>query len=145
MGQRNNSRDGSSAVEEIDLLTIRGDKMICSAELIEQPYSGQYTEKIYDIKSPWNSSEWTWIKFVDENGEWCGEFRVMYRGVSVSKNFGVIIVLTSDYIYELDINTAELIGYDSQLDFIDITTSTKGDIFLTDGYDIKFLVKNEMG
>ena len=82
---------------------------------------------------------------MDENGEWCGEFRVMYRGVSVSKNFGVIIVLTSDYIYELDINTAELIGYDSQLDFIDITTSPKGDIFLTDGYDIKFLVKNEMG
>ena len=119
--------------------------MICSAELIEQPYSGQYVEKIYDIKSPWDSSEWTWIKFVDEDGEWCGEFRGTYRGVSVSKNFGVVIVLTSDYMYELDINTAELIGYEPQLNFIDITTSPKGDIFLTDGYSVEFLVNNEMG
>lgn len=119
--------------------------MICSAEWIEQPYSGQYVEKIYDIKSPWNSSKWTWIKFSDEDGEWCGEFRGEYRGVSVSKKFGVAIVLTSDYMYELDINTSELIGYEAQPDFIDITTSPKGDIFLTNGYGIEFLVNNEMG
>jgi len=42
--------------------------MIHSAEWIEQPCSGQYVEKIYDIKSPWNSSKWTWIKFSDEDG-----------------------------------------------------------------------------
>lgn len=116
--------------------------MICSAERIEQPYSGQYVERIYDIKSPWNSREWTWIKFEDENGEWCGEFRGKYRGVSVSKKLGIVVVLTSDYMYTLDINTADLIEYDSQSDFVDITTSPNGDIFLTDGYSIEIVVKD---
>lgn len=119
--------------------------MIHSAEWIEQPCSGQYVEKIYDIKSPWNSSKWTWIKFSDEDGEWCGEFRGEYRGVSISNNLGVVIVLTSDYMFELDINTAELIEYDSQPEFIGITTSPKGNVFLTDGYGIEFLVNNQAG
>ena len=43
-----------------------------------------------------NSSEWTWIKFVDEDGEWCGEFRGMYRGVLcllklIKMNVGIAI------------------------------------------------------
>ena len=40
--------------------------MICRAEHIEQPYSGEYIEKIYDITSAWNSGNWTWIKFFTE-------------------------------------------------------------------------------
>jgi hypothetical protein len=28
--------------------------MIIKAELIDQPYSGQFEERIYDIRSPWN-------------------------------------------------------------------------------------------
>ena len=43
--------------------------MIFSAESIEQPCSGIYTQRIYDIINPWNSRDWTWIKFTDENGE----------------------------------------------------------------------------
>ena len=35
--------------------------MIIEAKIINQPESGQYLEKIYDIQSPWNSQEWTWI------------------------------------------------------------------------------------
>ncbi len=50
--------------------------MISKAELINQSYSGQYKEKIYDIPSPWNSQDWTWVKFEnDDFDEWCGEFR----------------------------------------------------------------------
>lgn len=116
--------------------------MIYSAEYIEQPLSGKYIEKIYDIKSPWNSCKWTWIKFADENGEWCGEFRGEYRGVSVSKKLGIVVVLTSDYMFTLDMNTAELIEYDSQPDYTDITTSPNGDVFITDGYSIEVLVNN---
>ena len=41
--------------------------MISRAEYIQQPYSGEYIEKIYDIKSPWNSTDWTWIKFTEED------------------------------------------------------------------------------
>jgi hypothetical protein len=39
--------------------------MISTAEIINLPYSGQYEEKIYDISSPWNSQEWTWVKFIN--------------------------------------------------------------------------------
>ena len=42
--------------------------MIFSAESIEQPCSGIYTERIYDITNPWNSRDWTWVKFTDGYG-----------------------------------------------------------------------------
>jgi len=42
-------------------------EMIIKAEIIDQPYSGQYKEKIYDISSQWNSQMWTWVKFFDED------------------------------------------------------------------------------
>lgn len=118
--------------------------MICNAEHIEQPYSGEYTEKIYDIKNPWNSSDWTWIKFTEENSVWCGEFRGRYRGVAVSERLGIIVVLTSDYMYVLDINTADIIEYDSQPDYVDITTSPYGDIFVTDGYGIEMFTNSKV-
>ena len=54
----------------------------------------EYIEKIYDIKSPWNSTDWTWIKFTEEDDIWCGEFRGKYRGVSCSTTLGIIVVLT---------------------------------------------------
>ena len=63
--------------------------MISRAEYIQQPYSGEYIEKIYDIKSPWNSTDWTWIKFTEEDDIWCGEFRCKYRGVSCSTTLGI--------------------------------------------------------
>lgn len=119
--------------------------MIHSAEWIEQPVSGMYTERIYDIASPWNSQDWTWIKFTDENGEWCGEFRGAYKGISVSGKYGIVVVLTSDYMFSLDIRTADVIEYDSQPSYVDITTSPKGEIFLTDGYSIEIFSEDEDG
>ena len=88
--------------------------MISRAEYIQQPYSGEYIEKIYDIKSPWNSTDWTWIKFTEEDDIWCGEFRGKYRGVSCSTTLGIIVVLTSDYMYVLDIYGGEIMEYYSQ-------------------------------
>lgn len=44
--------------------------------------------------------------------------------------------------FVLDIHTAELIKYDSQANYIDITTSPNGSIFLTDGYGVEIVVKN---
>ncbi len=119
--------------------------MIYSAEHIEQPSSGEYVEKIYDMKNPWNSRDWTWIKFVDEDGEWCGEFRGAYRGVSVSKKLGIVVVLTTDYMFILDINTMDVIEYDSQPNYIDMTTSPNEDILLTDGYSIEIFVNDKVG
>ena len=119
--------------------------MIFSAEHIERPCSGMYTEKIYDITSSWNSQEWTWIKFTDEDGEWCGEFRGAYRGTSVSEKHGIVVVLTTDYMFILDKNTSDVIEYDSQPSYVDITTNPNGDIFLTDGYGIEIFSEDEDG
>ena len=33
--------------------------MIKEAEIIDQPSSREYEEKIYDIPSSWNTQEWT--------------------------------------------------------------------------------------
>lgn len=118
--------------------------MICKAEYIQQPYSGEYLEKIYDISSPWNSSDWTWIKFTSEDGVWCGEFRGKYRGISFSGKLGIIVVLTSDYMYVLDINTTEIVGYYSQPQYMDITTSPNEDILVTDGYGIEMFVNSKV-
>ena len=41
-----------------DFLNQGGErKVICEITHIEQPYSGEYEEKIYDIESTWNSSD----------------------------------------------------------------------------------------
>ena len=118
--------------------------MIISAEHIEQPYDGEYCEKIYDIRSVWNSRDWVWIKFIDESGEWCGEFRGSYKGVSVSKKLGIVVVLTSDHMYVLDINSAELIEYLSQPTYVGITTSPQGEIFITDGYNLEIFTTRKI-
>ncbi len=118
--------------------------MIISAEHIEQPYDGEYREKIYDIKSVWNSRDWIWIKFFDESGEWCGEFRGSYKGVALSRKLGIVVVLTSDHMYVLDINSAELIESLSQPKYIGITASPLGDIFITDGYNLEIFTTSKI-
>lgn len=121
--------------------------MICGAEHIEQPYSGEYVEKIYDIKNSFKSDNWTWIKFVDETGEWCGEFRGTYRGVSVSKKLGIVVVLTSDYMYVLDMETTNVIEHYStcvQPMYTEITNSPYGDIFISDGYGIEMFTNSKV-
>ena len=79
--------------------------MIIKAEIIAQPYSGKYVERIYDIKNQWNSSEWTWIKFLsDDLVEWCGEFRGLPGNVVISKRYKDLTYEGSrngDFIYQV--------------------------------------------
>lgn len=119
--------------------------MIFRAEYIQQPYSGEYIEKIYDIKSSWNSSDWTWIKFTEAEDVWCGEFRGKYIGVSCSAKLGIIVVLTSDYMYVLDICSGEIMEYYSQPEYVDITVTPFGEILVTDGYGIEMFINTKIG
>jgi hypothetical protein len=114
--------------------------MIIKAELITQPYSGEYTEKIYDISSPWNSQNWTWIKFTnDDLTEWCGNFRGFPREVAVSETYNCVLVLTSDYLFKLDCLSGELTEYESQPQYQSLTVSPSGDFIIADYYDIKVI------
>jgi hypothetical protein len=116
--------------------------MINEAKIINQPYSGQYEERIYDIPSSWNSQKWAWIKFSNEDfSEWCGEFRGSPRYVAISKKHNSILVLTSDYLYQLDHISGELIEYETQPQYQNLTLTPSGDFIVSDYYSIE-LVKS---
>lgn len=125
-------------------IMIRGETMIYGATYIKQPYSGEYVERIYDIESTWNSCEWSWIKFEDNDDKWCGEFRGRYRGVALSEKIGIVVVLTSDYMYVLDIKTAEIIEYLSRPNYVGIITTPLKDILITDGYGVEIFTNNKI-
>lgn len=117
--------------------------MIRNASIIAQPYSGEYTERIYDIESVWNSGDWTWVKFDDDGEAWCGEFRGAPRGVALSKKYFNVYILTSDYLYVLDCENGEIKSYEAQPQYTSITASPRGDILIADDYSIN-LVKNTL-
>ena len=111
--------------------------MIKVATIINEPPSGKYIEKIYVILSCWNSQEWSWIKFTDDDyNEWCGEFRGKAKSVVVSPKNRSIIVLTSDYLYRLDIINGDLIEVEPQPQYENLTVSPTGKIVIADCYNI---------
>ncbi|MEH7374072.1 MULTISPECIES: hypothetical protein [Neobacillus] len=112
--------------------------MITKAEIINQPFSGQYKERIYDITSSWNSPNWTWVKFEDEDfNEWCGEFRGSPRDIAVSKKYKTVLVLTSDYLFQVDSDSGELTEYESQPQYQCLTVTPSGDFIIADYYSIE--------
>jgi len=114
--------------------------MIDKAEILTQPFSGEYHEKVYDISNPWNSQDWTWIKFTNNDlSEWCGNFRGFPRKVAVSKMQTCVLVLTSDYLFRLSTLNGELIEYESQPQYQNLTVSPSGDFILADYYDFEII------
>src|SRR5690606_41270736 len=96
--------------------------MIIKVEIISQPYSGEFKERIYDIKSPWNSQNWSFIKFTeDDYSEWCGQFRGFPQNAQISLKNKIILVLTSDYLFQLDSKTANIIEYEDQPEYRSLT------------------------
>lgn len=113
-------------------------KVITKAEIINQPYSGQFKERIYDISSPWNSPNWTWVKFEEEDyHEWCGEFRGSPRAVALSKKYNKVLVLTSDYLFQVDCYSGEITEYESEPQYQCLTVTPLGDFIIADYYGIE--------
>ncbi|MDD6796198.1 MAG: hypothetical protein PUE01_12455 [Clostridiaceae bacterium] len=111
--------------------------MIIKAEVISQPLSGAYDEVIFDYSSSFKSSYWGWIKFTnDDYTEWIGEFRGQAIGVEISEKFNNVLILTSDCLYMLDRKTHKVIEMKDDLDFNQITLSTKDEYILGSSYDI---------
>ena len=111
--------------------------MILAATPIRQPLSGEYTERIYDIDSVWKTDEWSWLLFESESDSWCGEFRGAFRGVAVSEKLRLVVVLTEDCMYLLDIETAAVIDSLLQPQYVDITVTPDGNILVADWYGIE--------
>lgn len=118
--------------------------MIIQGDIINQPYSGQFEERIYDNISPWNSQGWTWIKFLnDDYTEWVGQFRGHPRQVATSKSLGQTIVLTSDYVFRLDNQTATVLELEDQPQYQSLTTAPDGTFIFAGYYNIERL-KDEL-
>ena len=112
--------------------------MIIEAEIISQPYSGEYTERIYDNESAWNSQSWTFIKFInDDYSEWCGQFRGFPKKVAISTIQDIILVLTSDYLFQLDRETGNLTNWEDQPQYQNLTVTPSGDFILADYYNLE--------
>lgn len=116
--------------------------MILGAEHIRVPESGLYKEVVYDIKSSWNSQNWTWLKFTDENfEEWCGQFRGEYKGHGISEKHKIVYVLTSDYLYMLNRVDGQLYKFEDQPEYKELSVSPNGDCVVATYYDIYVLDK----
>lgn len=108
-------------------------RMIIKAEIINQPYSGEYYERIYDIESVWNSQNWTFIRFTNNDySEWCGHFRGFPEQVAISIPKNTVLILTSDYLYQLDRKTGNLTDFEDQPQYQNLTTTPNGDFILAD-------------
>lgn len=112
--------------------------MIIEAEIISQPYSGEYAERIYDNESAWNSQSWTFIKFInDDYSEWCGQFRGFPKKVAISTIQDIILVLTSDYLFQLDRETGNLTNWEDKPQYQNLTVAPNGDFILADYYNFE--------
>lgn len=112
--------------------------MIIEAQIINQPYSGEYQEIIYDKESAWNSQNWTFIKFTnDDNSEWCGQFRGYPIQVALSVKHFVVLVLTSDYLFQLDLGSGRLMESEDQPTYENLTSAPNGDFIIADSYKIE--------
>lgn len=112
--------------------------MIISIEIINQPYSGEYKEIIFDgPKGSPRSEYWSWVKFIDEKYlSWCGVFRGNIVGVETSTVFNNILVVTDSFLYMIDKKTGKLLEIRENTDYIQITLSPFGEYILATSSDI---------
>jgi hypothetical protein len=112
--------------------------MIIHAEIISQPCSGECKERIYDIESSWNSQSWTFIKFIeDDYTEWCGQFRGAPNSVQISNKHQLILILTSDYLFQLNSKTADIIEFEDQPQYQNLILTPDENFLIADYMNIE--------
>lgn len=117
--------------------------MIIKAEHIEMPISGTYNERIYDIESAWNTADWCWIQFEEDNREtWCGEFRGKYLSCAIVKDYNFVAVLTSRHLYYVDLISHEVIDHAENGLYRSLYVIPNGTVLITDGYGLEILTGN---
>lgn len=117
---------------------FQSERMIIKAEIISQPYSGEFKERIYDIESPWNSQNWTFIKFTENDySDWCGQFRGFPESVQVSEKYQIVLVLSSDYLFVLDSITGDIIEFESQPKYKSLILTPNDDFLIADYNNIE--------
>jgi len=114
--------------------------MILSVDNIDIPASGKYDEVICDVQNPWKSQKWTWLKFMnDDYYEWCCEFRGDYGGHGISEKDNIIYVLTSDFLYLLNIDDGSIVSYIARPEFRKLVVSPSGDCIVANDYHLSLI------
>ncbi|MCG8573319.1 MAG: hypothetical protein MI810_00425 [Flavobacteriales bacterium] len=117
--------------------------MIVDAQIIAQPLSGEFEERIYDHENPWNSAKWGYIKFTESSGkEWLGQFRGESRNVKISPQLQCILVLSSDYLFKLNIHNGELEELLEHPSYRKLEVAPSGEFILADYYQIEKMTSN---
>jgi len=114
--------------------------MIKRLEIINQPFSGQFKERIYDTQNAWNSQNWTWIKVLEDNGfEWCGQFRGVLLSIGFSNKIKYLYILTSDNLYVLDKLGGDIHKIIPQTNFKNIINTPNDDLIFYDDNNLFLL------
>lgn len=117
--------------------------MIIKAEIINKPYSGEFKERVYNIENSWNSQSWSFIKFIDDDySEWCGQFRGVHINTQISIKNQILLVLTSDYLFQLDSKTGDITEFENQPLFKSLILTPNDDFLIADNYNIEKITKN---
>lgn len=117
--------------------------MIIKVEIISQPYSGEFKERIYDIESPWNSQNWSFIKFTeDDYTDWCGQFRGFPLNAQVSLKNKLALILTSDYLFELDVETSDVIDFEDRPQYKSLSLTPNDDFLIADYMNVEKITSN---
>lgn len=107
--------------------------MIVDAKIVAQPNAGDFFEKIYDLQNVWNSQDWTFIKFTNSDfSEWIGQFRGFPIDVKISESYKSILILTSDYLYQLDSLSGILHAYEEQPQYKSLTLAPDDSFIIAD-------------
>lgn len=117
--------------------------MIINAEIINQPLSGEMQERIFNFDSEWNSHNWTFVKFYKDDGlVWCGHFRGSANSVEVSQTYKTVILLTSDYLIQLDSNTEEIIAIEDSFQYQNLSLSPDESFIIADYMNVEKFTNN---
>lgn len=78
----------------------------------------------------------TYIKFTnDDYSEWCDVFRGFPKDVSISLIKNIVLVLTSDYLYQLSKN-GDLVDLEEKSQYQNLAATPLGDFIVSDYYHL---------
>jgi hypothetical protein len=105
------------------------------AERINQPTSGKYEEKVFDLNTEWKSQNWSWIKFTTEYEiEWIGVFRGEFENLAIAEKINQVAILTSGGLYILDIEQRETLYFEKETEFKGLAEIPTKDKFIIAEY-----------
>lgn len=107
--------------------------MIIEAQIISRGNAGEY-DKIYSNENAHDSGFWTSVQFTnDDYSEWIGLFSGERKQLVISNRLQKVFVLTSAYLYELDMSGNLLQSIENDR-YNNLTVSPDGDVVLTYSY-----------